>query len=127
MNQIDQEFVPLEDKDISSQDHVWHLLVGLALIKELVDDEGTYKSLKGPAYYLDQWISEIAERLIRSMHTFDIRGDGWVDYCECHANFQWDAPIPIWSIRNPYNCNIETKSNEMSGEVFIRQNFIFLY
>jgi hypothetical protein len=91
-----------------SKDNVWHLLLGLALVKALVDDNTSYYSrFEGKTTTIPEMAKGIAYRVVSFMH-----GEAWTSGpCisigeSCHAKWMngkcfYDA----WVIRNPITFN----------------------
>ena len=100
INIIDSDYISNEDKRMS-QDHFWHLLVALALVKKLVDEPGTYNTLKNESNTISKWASNMGQRLIAAMHGHIMTGT-YVEKCKCRGT-KWGN---TWIIRDPYNCDV---------------------
>ncbi len=51
-----------------SQDNVWHYLMGLALIRKLVDDKQLFQDATGESVTVNKWAKKIAYRMVSGMH-----------------------------------------------------------
>lgn len=111
INTINSEYISANEGSTSnsinksmSQDHVWHILVGLSLVVELVDDPEWFVDSKGDSTQMNNWARRVGERLIRGMHGYDALFIN--STCPCDAV----RGANRWLIRNPVNCGVSAKS-----------------
>jgi len=71
-----------------SQDQVWDLMFGLALVKKLVDLPNTFNDGDGEMVTLKKWAQKITYRITKFMHGLN------------------DSNIKSWVVRNPVTGNI---------------------
>jgi hypothetical protein len=93
-----------------SQDQVWGLLVGLSLVKKLVDFPETFNDGDNQYVTIRQWAQKITYRMIKFMHS--VRNDTQWIKCflgeECWPGY-WEATqwsIAQWLVKNPNTLDI---------------------
>lgn len=108
-----------------SQDNVWHYLLNLALIKQLVDDPTLFTDGEGRQVTIKLWAQKIAYRMINRLHyetSVCINGHyywyNWHLHWECT---EW-LVTPHWKILNPITQNeTEFGSNASGAQSFFAE------
>ena len=97
-----------------SQDQVWNLLQGLALVKKLVDHPNTYTVGDGQHVTLKKWAQKITHRIVNFMHggntstTYEFCGI----FSDCWPGHWVDVYTPLWLIRNPVTDEIVDRGGD---------------
>ena len=87
-----------------SQDNVWHYLLNLALVKELVDDPTLYTDGTGEQVTIKLWAQKIAYRMVNRLHyakevctRWDFELLPWPPHFDC---VEYGYTV-LWDIKNP--------------------------
>jgi len=103
----------------ASQDHVAYLLLGLALVKELVDDQREFVSSDGRTYTMRTWANKLADLMITKLQNRVYLEKPGRDLCRCRdPNYDTDyeklMSVDMWFIRNPVSCRIPDFGNQFN-------------